>query len=556
MRRIILTFFVMTLRLGAATWYASANGTVTNGTSIAPWSLPYAVTNTNEHLQPGDTVIVQNGSYVCTETNAIWETGHVLELRKSGTPSAKITYRAQSLWGFSFDGGLLLQSVSNIVIRDFRFFYSGCTNRQRTNIYEFPAGVVEYQPGNEILHNLFDSCGYPGIASWNTTRGKHIAGNVIRFIGYNDWTTNKVTGNSYAGANRGSGMYLQNKDNSAEALVEGNISYYTYTTGIKAYGNTDIWGFRFAHNICLQTPEAGVFYHQDNYPSSGVTVTSNYMWCNIPVRLGYSLGNGNSSNAIVAANYAVSTSQTAGNVFYQADGWFNNSWTNNVGVDLVNRYPWFMEVFGETAGDITSHHIDYNAYHATNTGSIGTNPMLIKETGYSFANWQAQIHGDTHSTFGYAFPSELVKYVFRPSSDTNFVHVAVFNWPTNASTTVDLSAYFPAGSNLKVYDAQDIPNAYTTFVYQGSAIVSLDLKRTNIAGMIGAFPDYAGTNIWSGFDPRFRAFVIYRDGEVKTGIKPPEALRIVNPQRRPLPMAHRLDRYHQQSLNSVGELRT
>jgi uncharacterized protein YodC (DUF2158 family) len=489
----------------AAVWYAAADGSSTNGTYAEPWSVPYSVGKTpNPYLHPGDTVIFKNGGpFMCNETNTDGMSS-VLLFRISGTPSQKITYRAESLWGFTIDGGLEISSASNLVVRDLWIYCSELTNRSRTNRWEFPAGINDAGVGNEILHNLVDNTGHPGIASWKTTKGKYIAGNIIRFCGYNDWTTDPAMGYSYKGANRGSGMYLQNLDNSAEALIEGNISYYTYTTGMKAYGNTDIWGFRFLHNICVQNPEAGVFYHQDNYPSAGVTVVSNYMWTGSPIRIGYPLGNGNHSNAVVAGNYVVSTNY----LFYQTDGWVNCTWTNNVGVKLSDRYPWFLEAYGETNGIIGSHHIDNNVYCVTNYGITGANPFQIKESYYSFGAWQALIHGDTNSVFAYTCPTNLTLFAFRPSTDSNFVHVAVYNWSRQDQTWLDLRSFFQKGDGLSVYDAQDIPNAYTNLVYSGGS-VALDLTRTNRARMLGSYPDF-GTNVWSGFDPRFRAFVIYR----------------------------------------------
>ncbi len=130
-----IAFSIACLVAKSATWYASATGSATNGTSIAPWSVPYSVTNGNPHLQPGDTVLFKDGgTFTCSETNITWSMAKELEFRVSGTPGAKITYRPESLWGFTFNGGLLFPtSVSNVVIRDFRITYLGSTNRTMSN---------------------------------------------------------------------------------------------------------------------------------------------------------------------------------------------------------------------------------------------------------------------------------------------------------------------------------------------------------------------------------------------------------------------------------------
>lgn len=516
----ICTAFFL-LPADAANWYAALNGQSTNGTAALPWSVEMAVGKVpNPYLKPGDTVIFEGGgSYVCTETNEGYAVGHVLEFHISGTPTAKITYRPATLWGFSFDGGLLLPTtVSNLVITEFHIYCSASTNRVRTDGYTLPPGIDDLAEGVDITHNLIENTGHPGIGSWKTTQGKYIAGNVIRFTGFNDFA------GGWPGTPRGSGMYLQNLDNSHEALVQGNISYFNYTTGMKAFGHTDIWGFDFRQNICTENHEAGIFYSQERNPSAGLLVISNYFWNNdIDVRIGYPLGNEGSSNAVVSYNYAVESEEFP---FYQVDGWWHNTWTHNVGVKLTDRYLWYMESASDTNGAVTSHDIDFNTYYAANQGVYGPTPFDVKDVGYDFAGWLARIHGDTNSSFSYSFPTNVAVYPFQPSRNSNFVYVAVFNWPTNSTTLVDLSPYFSPGDPLEIFDAQDIPTAYTNFTYEGGK-VALDLTRTNIAPMLGTFSDVSAP--WSGFDPRFRAFVIYRDYPDTDAVEPlpPTDLHVV-----------------------------
>ena len=497
-----LGLFLFCVRLSAASWWASDTGTETNGTSSQPWGVLYAVTNTNPHLAAGDTVFFKaGGTWVCAESNSVYELGRVLEFRKSGTVASKITYQSESLWGFSFDGGLMLVSASNIVLRGFRIFNHSATNRLETNSYRLPPGITEDKQGNQILHNLVENTGHPGIASWAPTRGKTIAGNIVRFAGFDDWI-------NYIGAGRGSGMYLQNATNSSEALIQGNISYYNYTTGMKAYGNTDIWGFNFQDNICVENNEAGIFYHQDNYASTNLTVRSNYVWRGNPaLAVGYPLGNGGHSNAIVVGNYAVDYVTP----FYLVDGWRNVSWSNNVAVNLTNRYVWQLEVFGETSGATNSHHMGGNFYYSTNTGGVGSGPWLIKEVSSSEATWKGLTTTDGDLVQSYVFPTVTVSKVFRPSSDTNFVHVAVFNWAGSSTVSVDLSAYFLSGDVLAIFDAQNIPTPYDQVLYSGTTL-SVDMTKTNRVAMLGTFSQRSDS--WSGFDSRFRAFVIYRVSNV------------------------------------------
>jgi len=500
---LFLLFFVLCSVANSATWYASATGSSTNGSYANPWSVPYSVTNTNPHLSPGDTVIFKDGgSYVCTETNATWSMAKELEFRKSGTPASKITYMSESLWGFTFDGGLLVPStVSNLIFKELRITFTGSTNRETStnSIPTIPAGMNVYGQGVDILHNLIENTGHPGIGSWAPTRGKYIAGNIVRFTGMNDNSP------AYNGGARGSGMYMQNQDNSAEALIQGNITYHNYTTGMKAYGNQDIWGFTFRNQISVDNNEAGLFFHQDNYGSTNLIMDSNYLFQNggVGLRVGYPLGNGGHSNAMIINNYVV---EDDGYPFYQVDGWTGNTITNNIGVRLTQRYVWLLEVFGETEGDIASHTIDYNKYYSENSGGIGANPFQIKETPVDFTSWKSQVNGDNNSTWEYGVPTGMVVRAFSPSTDTRFVHVAVFNWNSSTNTTVNLNSYYSSGDSLKIYDVQELPTSYTNFTYSGGS-VTLDLTRTNIAPILG---DLNQRGPWTGFDSRFRAFVILK----------------------------------------------
>lgn len=505
MKTLIVSFLLLVAYAAhAATWYAAADGSNTNGTRELPWSVKYSVTNT-AYLRPGDTVLFKPGTYVCTDTNAIFGNAPILELLVSGTPSAKITYRPESLWGFSFDGGLWLYSVTNLIIRDFRVFYSGSTNRNRMVASTHPPGISEFLPGNEILHNLFDNTGHSGIASWGNTLGKYIAGNIIRFSGQQDFTE------SYAGGARGSGMYLQNAADSSEALIQGNISYYNYTTAMKAYGSASVWGFNFTKNITFNNEE-GIFTHRDTLGSRGIIIKDNDLWeSGQGLHIGYQLGDGGHSNAVVYGNYSVSTN--LGLPIAIIDGWSYCTITNNVFVQTFRRGVFALELVGETSGNTASHFMSDNQYYAGPISGYGPLSFSIKDVFKTFDEWKGETLTDSNSTLTYGMPTQLVARVFAPSYDSNFVHVSVFNWQTNAATTIDLKPYFRAGDRLKVFDAQNAPTAYRTITYFGDPL-SLNLTLTNRAPMLGTFT--LRTNAWNGFDPRFRAFVIYREAQAGT----------------------------------------
>lgn len=497
-----------------ATWYAAAGGSSTNGTPALPWSVPYAASNTNPHLQPGDTVLFKAGVFNCNQTNSTtFGYNHLLAFEKGGLPNAKITYRSEKIWGFRFNGGLIIPySASNIIVRDFVISFTGMTNRNVTNYSGSSLGINAFAVGSEIMHNVIENTGHPGIGSWSGTSGKYIAGNIIRFIGFNDYSPAA----SGLGTPAGSAMYLQHSAFSPEALIQGNITYYNYTTGMKAYGNDNINGFNFTHNITANNGAAGIYYHQDKADSQGVNILTNFLWQN-SIGLGYQLGNANPSNAVIVGNY--SSSDNPNGNFAIEDGWAHCIITNNTFVNPVYQGLIQMESSGQT-NHVGAHIWDYNRYYAGASHAYGYWSFMIGGSVFPWIDWTNRINGDTHSSFVSSSPPPTVIFAFRPSTDTNFVHVAVYNWETNATATVNLSAYFPVGAQLSIYDAQNIPNAYTNVTFGGST-VTLDLTRTNRATMLGTFSHRSDS--WTGFDSRFRAFVVYRYGD---RLSPPSNLQV------------------------------
>lgn len=518
----------------ATTWYAAEGGTATNGTYASPWSVSYAVTNSsnNPHRQAGDTVLFKDGTHICTDTNGVYGVGNILNFQCHGTAGSKITFRPENLWGFRFDGGLMIESskgASNLVISGFVIEFHGMTNRTSTNTtgYVLPPGITEDTEGNRITHNIIRNVGHPGIGTWKGTRGKYIAGNIIAFAGFDDWLS------GYTGTQRGSAMYMQNATNSAEANIGGNINFFNYTTGGKAYGHSDIWGFNIHHQISHLNAEAGFFYHQDNYGSDGLIISSNVFCFNgAGIRLGYPLGNGDHSNLVADVNLVVDKGHTPGFPFYMSAGFHHSTVSNNTFVALSNRYVGTF-VSGEPVA-LTNLHFGQNLYFATNTGAYGANPFEVTNGSMSFATWQSTFGIDADSTFSYSRPSSNTNRVFRPSDDSNFVHVAVINWSLATNETVSLSGVgINTGDTLDIYDAQNVPTVCYQTVYNGSSI-NLPIALTNRMEMLGTFSQRSDT--WTGFDPLFRAFVIHR---VASATVPTHASRFNSSARRNPPSRRR-----------------
>ena len=103
--------------LEASEWYAAADGNSTNGTYASPWSVPFSVAKTNLYVKPGDTVLFKpGGPFVCHDYFSGYDGSNRLAFQISGTPTAKITYKSQTLWGFSFNGNLFLPPTSSNIV--------------------------------------------------------------------------------------------------------------------------------------------------------------------------------------------------------------------------------------------------------------------------------------------------------------------------------------------------------------------------------------------------------------------------------------------------------
>lgn len=514
------------VNVGAATWYAAQTGTTTNGTRAQPWSVDYSITN-SQYLFPGDTVRFLSGSYTCTVGSALYNTTNVLMFSRSGTVENPITYRADTLWGFSFNGGLVVPyGASNLVVRDLRIYFDGMTNRTRTideanDAWPMPGGIQIYGSNVVVMHNLIENTGHPAIGSWGPAGSKYIAGNICRFNGFYDNPPSTTVGA------RGNAGYYQS-DAGTTNRVTGQISYYVYTEATQITQGKNQW--TVDHTISYACPYAGHNYYSKNEQPATYYFLNNYV---------FNEGNTydqNGPGAKVGDNTYPGNHQA-----YIQDNWLvgglkglliQAKWTN---LTVTGNKVLYTGAPGDGGSGFATEYVVI-ALEATDPGftpnyTIGANTYYVDAASAhdfqywgspkTYAQWTAS-SGDSGSTFNTDFPTDLWQDAFTPSTDSNFVHVAVFNWPQQASTTVDLSSFFTVGSVLSIYDAQNIPTAFTNITYQGGS-VTLPLNLTDHAEMLGEFPTI--DTPWDGFDPRFRAFVIYKSG---TGSMRSSTLRVSN----------------------------
>ncbi|HLM83627.1 MAG TPA: DUF1565 domain-containing protein [Candidatus Bathyarchaeia archaeon] len=82
----------------ATTYYVATNGNDSNpGTSTAPFA---TIQKAADIVNPGDTVIVRNGIYAYSGA----DDGYLLNINRSGTESAPITFKSENLYGAVISG--------------------------------------------------------------------------------------------------------------------------------------------------------------------------------------------------------------------------------------------------------------------------------------------------------------------------------------------------------------------------------------------------------------------------------------------------------------------
>jgi hypothetical protein len=85
---------------GATTWYVATNGSDSNsGSSSAPFKTIQKAANV---VNPGDTVIVRNGTY--SNSSVSGSGSKLIVVSRGGTSSAWVTFKSENKWGAVIDG--------------------------------------------------------------------------------------------------------------------------------------------------------------------------------------------------------------------------------------------------------------------------------------------------------------------------------------------------------------------------------------------------------------------------------------------------------------------
>ncbi|MDQ4080919.1 MAG: DUF1565 domain-containing protein, partial [Gemmatimonadota bacterium] len=281
-------------RAASGTYYVAATGSDTNpGTRAAPFR---TIQRAADLVKAGDVVIVEDGTYTDHDRD-----GAVLRVRRGGTPTERVVFRAASRWGAKLDGehGATANGVD----------------------FDAGSGYVRIE-GFEITG--FGNVGTPrgsasGIDLYDGGHHSEIVGNHIHDIG-------RVCTHS-RNTNGQVGVFVQQPG----VLIEGNVIHdigrffpgengCSYTPGFRGYQSLD-------HGIYLNGQEPGadntmirnnVFYNTRHgwavqwYPGSlsNVHVVNNT----------FAFGNPNKNYTSIVLDASISASSIVNNIFYNPEG--------------------------------------------------------------------------------------------------------------------------------------------------------------------------------------------------------------------------------------------
>lgn len=426
------------------TIYASPTGTAGGaGTLADPLDLVTAFKGTNALFVAGTTLQLRGGTYSRgTNWTYLYASG------SNGFPCLVRPYPGETP---IIDGAVVIGDTvktnlgANIDIRGIYFTHS-LTNRVFNSGDD---GVVIYGKNCTFVNNWVYNCQGTGVDVWDNATGIIVQGNVITGNGVYDM----VTGNP-----RGHGMYTQNPTteirNFRNNIVQGN-----YDQGIQIYsgGASFPQYYRLNYNMSANNgwhtnPVTHVqdtgHYFVDALSSATpviqVLIETNCFFHPLTLAAGTLLGDNTAGTPIRGTNCSY-----VGNYDFGGDPSVNFFYfdsfvcSNNYAVSpnrLIN-----LATNGVTS--LSSLTFDYNTWISQSSTPFVFNSFL------SFANWKTNGF-DTHSTFSTTVPTNSVRTFVIPDSYTpNRAHIAVYNYTTATSVSVDVSSAIAVGTAYEVRNA-------------------------------------------------------------------------------------------------------
>jgi len=241
-------------------WYASPNGSWgAAGTQSNPWSLDYALSNSNGTLQPGDTVWLLPGTYnapngLSYSADKIGASGSPIVYREHSSGHAIVNARIQNRGSYLTFWGFELTQTSHDALHD--------------SLY----GIESYGPGATYINLVIHDANKSGMIIYRPNGDSKVYGCIF----YNN-------GNH---TNLDHGIYVQNS--TGIARIEQNAVFDNLAYGIHAYmGPSDptLHGIQLVDNVGFNNGTISTSYPAkgniivggDNGGANGILVEENYM---------------------------------------------------------------------------------------------------------------------------------------------------------------------------------------------------------------------------------------------------------------------------------------
>jgi len=465
-------------------WYAAPSGTSSgDGGVSAPWDLATALVGGNGKVQPGDTIWLRAGTYPGTFRATLAGTAAApIIVRPYGTERATIDGGAANLETLTVDG-------QNAWYWDFEVIQSNTARlgTAGTGSPLRPAGVYVRSATSVKLINLIVHDVGHGVYTENTAHDIEIYGCII----YNGGEENATTG----GRSDGHGIYLRN-DGIGWKVVRDNVIFDQFGFGIHAYAvtgeglrNLVLDGNALFNNGTPSNYDNANLLLGGTVPADNDTVSNNMQYFSPGLgfwnaRIGFdTLVNG---AAVVQNNYLIGGRPTLdvgrwtnllvqGNTLYGAN---TLAWPHDTAAPSTERWNGNTHLRDPTA-------LAWQYAHGY----------------YAFAAWATALGaGDQASATPPASPLVFV----RPNRyEAGRATIVVYNWPQQASVSVDLSGAVPVGRGYQIRSVQNIfGTPIASGIYGGGSIAIPMGGIAPPAPIGGSFQPLPST------EPFFDAFVV------------------------------------------------
>ena len=248
-----------------ASWYASPNGSWgAAGTQTNPWSLDYALSNSNSTLQAGDTVWLLPGTYNAPAS----PDGLTYYANKAGASGSPIVYREHSS-GHAIINARIQNRGSFLTFWGFEL-----TQTNHDAVHDTLYGIESYGPGATYINLVIHDANKSGIIIFWPNGDTKVYGCIL----YNNGNGN------HGGLDHG--IYVQNYTGTAR--IEQNAVFDNLAYGIHAYsgsGDHILHGIQLVDNVGFNNgtistsyPAKGnIIVGDEDGGANAILVEENYM---------------------------------------------------------------------------------------------------------------------------------------------------------------------------------------------------------------------------------------------------------------------------------------